>query len=69
MKNNSYREFHVHFLKDKKLLLIMKFTFLLLVFGFIELHANVSYSQEARVTLNLEDVSFNEVLKEIGQQT
>lgn len=49
-----------------KTLLVMKLTFLLMVFSLVNSFASV-YSQ--KVTLNLRDVKFEEVIREISSQT
>ncbi|MDO9593028.1 MAG: carboxypeptidase-like regulatory domain-containing protein, partial [Erysipelotrichaceae bacterium] len=53
----------------RKNLLIMKLTFLCLFLSFVQLMANDGFSQSTRVTLNLKDVSVEDVLMKIEEQS
>ena len=69
MKNFILDGLFVLFSRQKKLLIIMKLMLLFTLVGTMGLSAASSYSQETRLTLKLENVSINELLKEIGKKT
>lgn len=52
-----------------KIDLKMKLTSILLIVTFFQLHAKDSYAQQAKISLNLQSVSIEEVFNEIEQQT
>ena len=53
----------------KKILLIMKFTAILMLAFAIQVSASSSYSQNKRLDLNLEDVNLKEVFRQVEQQS
>lgn len=63
---NNKRSHHQQFLKfDLK----MKLSILFMLVIFFNLHANTAYSQKTKVSLNLKDVSVNQLIDEIESQT
>ncbi|NJO90174.1 MAG: hypothetical protein HC831_15430 [Chloroflexia bacterium] len=66
MKKNSLWELYSH---HKKLLTIMKITFLLCIVGTLTITAANTYSQETKISLNLKNVTISELLKEISNKS
>jgi TonB-dependent starch-binding outer membrane protein SusC len=52
-----------------KFILIMKISFLLFIFGMLDVIANPTYSQSTKVTLNMKDVTIESVLNEIEKNS
>jgi TonB-linked SusC/RagA family outer membrane protein len=58
-----------HYCFSKKLLLIMKLSALLLFVGLFQVYASVSYSQVAKLNLNVSEKPVSQILDEIEQQS
>ncbi|MGV8091967.1 MAG: TonB-dependent receptor [Mangrovibacterium sp.] len=66
-KNEPLRELLCHSLK--KTLLIMRIAVVLLLFGFLQIHANNAYSQKTRLSINFSDTKLVNVLDQIENET
>jgi len=69
MKNSSFWEHFMLFYPPKKLLTIMKLTLLLCLLGTLGMSAGTTYSQETKLSLNLNNATITELLKEIGNNS
>jgi TonB-dependent SusC/RagA subfamily outer membrane receptor len=69
MKKNSFREWYVLLLHLKKLLNIMKFIIILAIASTVSLSAATTYAQGTRLSLQLENATLQDLLKEIGKKT
>jgi len=65
MKKNSTDGIDHHWLVLKKVFFVMKLTTLILLISTLSIFANQSYSQNTRISLNLNKTSVKEVLREI----
>ncbi len=68
MKKNEYGGDRQPFPPLKKMLLMAKVTFILLFAGLLQVTAN-SYSQNARLTLNLRNVTISQLFEQIEEQS
>jgi hypothetical protein len=66
-KNEPLRELLCHSLK--KTLLIMRIAVVLLLFGFLQIHANNAYSQKTRLSINFSNTELVNVLDQIENET
>jgi TonB-linked SusC/RagA family outer membrane protein len=69
MKENSLKGISASFYKYKKTLNIIRLKVSLLLICPLSLYADTSYSQQARISLNLQNVTVGQVLKEIGKKS
>lgn len=69
MKNSSYRSFYGLFSPYNKLLKTMKITLLLSIVFTFGVYASNSYAQDAKLSLNLNNVTLKELLNEIGKKS
>jgi TonB-linked SusC/RagA family outer membrane protein len=69
MKKTSLWEHFVLFYPPKKLLTIMKLTLLLCLLGTLGMSAGTTYSQDTKLSLNLNNATITELLKEIGNNS
>lgn len=69
MKITSYGESYALFSKYKQLLKIMRLSFLLFILGTLCISASTTYSQETKLSLDLEDVTIKNLLRKIGEKT
>lgn len=66
-KNEPFRELVYHSLK--KILLIMRIVVVLLLFGFLQIHANNAWSQKTRLSINFSNTELVDVLDQIENET
>ena len=68
MKNNNLAK-RIYLLVPKQLWLQMKITTLFLILTAFCLQANDSYSQNRKISLNIENASITDIFREIENQT
>lgn len=69
MKKSFTKRLFVHFFYQKKLLRTMKLTLFFIAISTFSLFASNTFSQETRVSINLENAMIKDVLYEIKKQT
>lgn len=69
MKKTSFWEHFMLFYHPKKLLIIMKLTLFLCIIGTLGLSAETSYSQEAKLSIALNNGTVTDLLKSIGEKS
>lgn len=69
MKKNSLKGHFMLFYQPNKLLQIMRLSLMLIFISTLSLSAKISYSQETKISLRLENATLRDILKEIGKKT
>ena len=69
MKISLLKWMRVHFSKNKKFLLVMKLSLILVIIGTMSISAATTYSQQTKLSLRLENATIKDVFKEIRKKS